>query len=185
VISPDNVAYNQFGDPASITSATPFDLKSAYLTAAINVIQLEVQGFVGMTQTYARTYTVSNNVPTLIHFDYSGVNQVRFIPSRHSTWFAMDDLTVAVPVDSDGDGVLDVQDQCPDTAPGVPWMSAVAVSSNLSVRWPGHGRQMEKSRTVFESSDGGCGRLPGSRAGHGGGEKRDRARARRSDCGKN
>lgn len=98
-VSPENVAFNPFGDPASISSPNAFDLNSAYLTAALNLdtpLQIEVQGFVGNTLTYDHTYTVNRFAPTLINFNYTGVDQVKFISSAQE--FAMDNLTVsAVP----------------------------------------------------------------------------------------
>lgn len=98
MVSPNNVAFNLFGDPAAISSATTFDLNSAYLTAAfVNGLQIEVQGYVGTSLTYDKTYSVNTTGPTLIHFDYLGVDQVKFIPSPGSP-FVMDNLAVTVPV---------------------------------------------------------------------------------------
>jgi len=116
-VSPTNVAFNIFGDPASISSRGTFTLKSAYLTAAfVDGMQIHVQGFVRDALTYDNTYTVNTTGPTLINFNYMGVNQVWFIASP-STQFVMDNLVVSG-MDSDGDGVPDDQDQCPDTLSG-------------------------------------------------------------------
>ncbi len=100
VVSPPNVAFNEYGDPASISvSKGLFDLDSAYLTAALNLgtpLNIQVQGFVGTTLLYNNTYTVNNSGPTLVNFDYLGVNRVTFTSSPAEV-FAMDNLTVTVP----------------------------------------------------------------------------------------
>ena len=91
-----------------------FDLHSAYLTAAFSDgLQILVQGFTGpgiaydpantnvpvmggMTLTYENAYTLSASAPMLIHFDYTGVSQVRFIPASEGQ-FVMDNVEVTVP----------------------------------------------------------------------------------------
>ena len=99
VVSPNNVAFNEYGDPASITvSGGLFDLDSAYLTSAIDsvpLLDIQVQGFVGATMLYNNTYTVNNSGSTLINFDYSGIDSVTFTSGEEQ--FAMDNLTVFVP----------------------------------------------------------------------------------------
>jgi hypothetical protein len=99
VVSPNNVAFNEYGDPASITvSGGLFDLDSAYLTSAIDsvpLLDIQVQGFVGATMLYNNTYTVNNSGSTLINFDYSGIDSVTFTSGEEP--FAMDNLTVSVP----------------------------------------------------------------------------------------
>jgi hypothetical protein len=105
VVSANNVAFNGFGDP-SMVSATAFDLNSAYLGAAWNDgLQVEVQGFVGATLTYDNTYTVNTTGPTLINFNYLGVDEVSFIASGGTlhpgytgsgTQFAIDNLTLTL-----------------------------------------------------------------------------------------
>jgi len=107
-ISGPRVALNAYGTPASIMSATPFRLNSAYVTGAFNDgLQVEVEGFVGNTLTYDRTYTVNSTAASLIVFDYAGVNQVTFTsfggiehgyPNGGGVQFVMDNLTInAVP----------------------------------------------------------------------------------------
>jgi len=101
-VTPPNVAYNGYGTPAFFSS-TPFTLNSAYLTGAWNDgLRVEVQGFVGATLTYDNTYTVNTESPTLISFDYVGVDEVNFITSGgvnvgyggSGEQVAMDDLNV-------------------------------------------------------------------------------------------
>jgi hypothetical protein len=82
-------------------------------------MQVRVQGSLGMTVAYDNIYTISNTAPAWIHFNYAGVDRVTFVASP-STQFAVDNLTLAIPMDSDsdGDGVLDRDDACSGTAPG-------------------------------------------------------------------
>src|SRR5450759_2874870 len=56
VVSPSNVAYNGYGNPASISSAGSFNLLSAYLTAAwTSNLHVEVMGYAGDTLNYDNT----------------------------------------------------------------------------------------------------------------------------------
>lgn len=107
LISPKNVAYNDLGHQA-ILSNNAFDLVSAYLTAAWNDnLQLTVTGSLLGVQKYQHTYTLSATTPTLINFNFNGVDSVVFDSSGgtlHSTYdpkdgfghpeFVMDNLTV-------------------------------------------------------------------------------------------
>lgn len=105
IVSPDTVALNSAGNPAQLTGGV-FNLNSAYLTGAWNDgLQVEVQGFVGVTLSYDNTYTVSTAGPILINFDYVGVDEVNFIssggtnhgfPGGNGTQFAMDNLSVTL-----------------------------------------------------------------------------------------
>ena len=62
VVSTNNVAYNNGGAPAAISSSAPFTLVSAYLTAAWNDnLQVEVQGYNGATLSYDNTYTLERD----------------------------------------------------------------------------------------------------------------------------
>src|SRR5271169_6549433 len=64
VVSPNNVIFNEFGNPASVSiSSGLFDLDSVYLTAALNLdspLNIQVEGFVGATMIYDNTCTVNN-----------------------------------------------------------------------------------------------------------------------------
>src|SRR5207249_10764070 len=73
-----------------------FDLNSAYLTAAfVEGLQIRVQGFVGTSVVYDNTYVASTNAPTLIDFNYFGIDNIRFV-SMPSSQFVMDNLGVTV-----------------------------------------------------------------------------------------
>lgn len=100
MVSSPNVAFNGLGDPASISSGNTFTLQSAYLTAAyVNVEQIRVQGFTQGIQTYDNTYTINDNAPTLVNFNYVGVDQVSFtaLAPLSTDIFAMDNMVIAVP----------------------------------------------------------------------------------------
>jgi hypothetical protein len=100
MVSPNNVAFNfdQYDRTAYISSSSAFNLYSAYLTAqVVNGMQVEVQGFVGTHLTYDNTYTLSASGPTLVNFNYNGIDQAKFIPVDPVTIFVMDNLTVDVP----------------------------------------------------------------------------------------
>ena len=111
MVSISNDVYNVGGTAASITSANPFNLFSAYLTAAWNDnLQLEAKGYTNGVLIYDNTYTLSATNPTLINFNFLGVMEVDFTSSggtHHSgyggsgTYFAMDNVNVAT-----GPGVL-------------------------------------------------------------------------------
>ena len=65
LVSLPNVIYNPYGDDATISSASLFDLKSAYLTAAVLApLPIEVQGFVGTNLIYDQTIleTMEQNI---------------------------------------------------------------------------------------------------------------------------
>jgi hypothetical protein len=106
VVSDPNIAYNGYGTNATMTSAAPFTLVSAYLTAAwLDNLQLEVQGYNGGSLIYDTTYTLSATTPTLLTFNYSGVTEVQFISSGgtvHSGYggsgeqFVMDNVSVFI-----------------------------------------------------------------------------------------
>ena len=107
MVSPDNVAYNGYGTPAALSASGPFDLLSAYLTAAwYDNLRVEVQGYTGPVLSYDNTYTLSATAPTLITFNYLGVTAVQFICSggtQHAGYgdsgqeFVLDNMTVVPP----------------------------------------------------------------------------------------
>jgi hypothetical protein len=103
VISRNNVAFNNFANPASISSPTPFNLFSGWATAAWNDnLTLEVKGYVNGLLTYDQTYTLSATTPQFITFNMINVTEVDFSSSGGTshgyggggTHFAIDDLTI-------------------------------------------------------------------------------------------
>jgi hypothetical protein len=79
IVSPNNVAFNGFGDPALISDGA-FDLNSGYFTAAWNDdLQLQVIGSLMGNPLYDMTFTLSATAPTLINLNYLGIDSVQFI----------------------------------------------------------------------------------------------------------
>lgn len=105
VVSPNNIVFNAVGYPAVVSDGS-FNLNSAYLTAAWDDgLQVEVQGFVGAAMVYDNTYTVNTTAPTLLNFNYAGINQVTFKSSSGTPHpglgsageqFVMDNLSVTL-----------------------------------------------------------------------------------------
>jgi hypothetical protein len=104
-VSPNNVSYNEYANPGSMTSSTPFNLYSAYLTGAWNDgLQVEVQGYAQGKLIYDNTYTANSTSATLFTFNYLGVDEVDFSSSGgtqnpnynfNGEQFLMDDVAVA------------------------------------------------------------------------------------------
>ncbi len=103
-VSPPNAAYNPYGNPASIISTGQVNFVSAYLTAAWNDnLQVQVKGYSGGTLVYSNSYILSATAPTLINFNYLGINEVDFISSGGTphpgysgsgTHFVMDNVVI-------------------------------------------------------------------------------------------
>jgi len=78
VISPNNVAFNGFGNSATVSSDTVFNLNSAYLTAVWrDNLQVEVIGSLLGAPIYDNTYSLSATEATLINFNYLGIDSVQ------------------------------------------------------------------------------------------------------------
>jgi hypothetical protein len=117
VISPNNVAFNGFGTTA-VFSNSLFDLNSAYLTAVWrDNLQVEVIGSLLSVPVYDNIYTLSATSPTLINFNYLGIDTVQFSifsgGTHHQgynafdgTQFAIDNLVINMPPPN-GHGVPD------------------------------------------------------------------------------
>ena len=103
-ISPNNVAFNGFGGPATFSSASAFTFNSAYITAAWNDgLQLTVTGSLNGVQVDTTTFTVNTSGSTLETFNWSNIDSVTFTsfggtPNPNFTGsgehFAMDNLTI-------------------------------------------------------------------------------------------
>lgn len=79
VVSPKNVAFNAYGDPAQILGA-PFDLGGLYMTAAWNTgLNVDIEGYLGSDLLYSRTVVVDTTAPTWVTLNYLGVDRVRFV----------------------------------------------------------------------------------------------------------
>ncbi|MBC1222574.1 PEP-CTERM sorting domain-containing protein [Nostoc sp. UCD121] len=85
-VSSPNVAYNSFGDPATVSSVSidggQFDFNSAYLTAAwSNGLNILVEGFSDGITKYATTVTVDTTSPTQFNFDFLDIDSLKFTSS--------------------------------------------------------------------------------------------------------
>jgi hypothetical protein len=80
MVTPSNVAYNAFGNPAEIDSpGTNFSFLSAYLTGAWNSnLNIEVEGFNGAAEIYDTNVVASATNPTLFTFNYLNINRLYF-----------------------------------------------------------------------------------------------------------
>ena len=79
MVSPPNIAFNGYGDEASLSNNVPFHVISTYATAAWNQgLQLNIKGYVGQTLVYDNTYTLSATNPTWINLGLLGVTRVEF-----------------------------------------------------------------------------------------------------------
>ena len=105
-VSAPNVAFDSYGNPATVSSGHAFNLISGYLTGAWNNgLNIQVQGFNGVNQLFNNTYVVNATGPTLESFNYYGVTSVLFTSSGgvsagyHNGYngkeFVLDNLTVS------------------------------------------------------------------------------------------
>ena len=109
-VSSPNVAYNAYGNPASISwlpsgPITAFNFIGAYFTSAWNDnLQLQVQGFLGGTQEYSNTLTLSPQSPMFGPFVWTNITELTFnvlsVGNVHWPWgvgggayFVMDNFT--------------------------------------------------------------------------------------------
>ena len=103
-VSSPNVAFNWFANPATISSATPFDLTSGYFTAAWNDgLTVVAIGYLGAVQVAAHTFVIDTSGPTLEVLNFLGVDSVTFTSSGgvhnpnftgEGTHFALDNLLI-------------------------------------------------------------------------------------------
>ncbi|MCC5601131.1 PEP-CTERM sorting domain-containing protein [Nostoc favosum] len=93
-VSGDYVSFNGFGEP-SLVSNSIFDFNSAYLTAAWNNgLSVTVEGLNNGATLYSKTVVVDTTQPTLVNFDYFGVDELRFTSfGGDLTHFALDNFT--------------------------------------------------------------------------------------------
>jgi hypothetical protein len=110
--SGSKAAFNQRGNPASISLGTGFDFESAEFTGAWrDGLQVSISGLRGNAVIYSTVFTVSATQPTLETFDWNNVTEVDFSASggrQHAGYtqgagvvFVMDDLNIKI---SDGGG---------------------------------------------------------------------------------
>ena len=113
MVSPRHVAFNDYANSDGTTTGgfhslgPVFDLNSAYLTAAWNDgLQVQVSGFVGGLLKYSSAYTLNTTAPTLVNFNFLGIDRVEFIsyggiphlnPGGGGTQTAIDNLSITIP----------------------------------------------------------------------------------------
>jgi hypothetical protein len=77
-VSPENVAFNGFADPASVSSGSTFTASSVYVTAAwndgLNVLIEGLNGGVGM---FSTVVVVDTTGPTFVPLGWSGIDELR------------------------------------------------------------------------------------------------------------
>ena len=78
LVSGDYAAFNGFGNPALVSDSV-FDFNSAYLTAAwYDGLSVTVEGLKSGATLYLKTVVVDTTQPTLVNFDYFGVDELKF-----------------------------------------------------------------------------------------------------------
>jgi len=108
VVSPKYVAFNGFGQMASISRSSSFDFDGAYLTGAWNDgLNIDVKGYNGAALLYDATVVVDSLGPTFFNFNYLGVTELDFnsfggvnhgyLPDSGGTNFVLDNFTYTVP----------------------------------------------------------------------------------------
>src|SRR5579859_17739 len=86
VVSQKNVVYtvygDEFGSQNGYMNAGLFDLTSAYLTAGLNDgLNVQAFGYIHGTLAYSSNYVINAGSPTLIKFNFYGVDEVDFVTS--------------------------------------------------------------------------------------------------------
>jgi hypothetical protein len=111
-VSPNFVAYNGFGNPATFSSASPFTFNSAYLTSAWNDgLNVVVDAYLGSTLVHSASFMLNTAGPVLKTFNWGNIDSVVFTTSGGvpnpafggaGTQLAMDNLsfTPSVPESS-------------------------------------------------------------------------------------
>ena len=108
VVSGTHVAYNNNGALATVLGGL-FNFNAAYLTGAWNNgLNVKVDGYVGPTQIYTKTTLVNVSGPTLVNFNFVGIDRLVFTSfggtpdpiaanSGSGNHFVMDDFNYTVP----------------------------------------------------------------------------------------
>jgi hypothetical protein len=80
LVSPNNAAFNSFGNPAAITILNgTFDFNSVFLTGAWNNgLNITVEGYLGGALQQTQTVVVDTTAPTKFTFNYLGIDEVVF-----------------------------------------------------------------------------------------------------------
>jgi hypothetical protein len=105
-VSGTNVAYNGFGNAASVSVGT-FTFNGAYLTGAWNDgLNITVTGLLSGNPIYSQTVVVNTVTPTFFNFNYTGIDTLTFnsfggtdhgYGDANGTQFVMDNFTINTP----------------------------------------------------------------------------------------
>ena len=105
VVSESNVAFNAFGDPASVSRQQGLTLNSFYITAAWNDgLNISVTGKLAGVTVHSTTFTIDTSGPVLKTFNWAGIDEVDLVSSggvphgfsREGEQFALDDLAITI-----------------------------------------------------------------------------------------
>jgi hypothetical protein len=78
-VSPANIAFNVYGNPASLSSDLPFIFVSGYFTSGAGVgMSLEISGLNGTRVVFDEMFTVSLYGPSFLSFPSTPVTEVDF-----------------------------------------------------------------------------------------------------------
>ena len=93
-VSQPNIAYGYNASQEQvITSSSPFAFNSGYFTSIFTDGDLIATGYVGSTPTYSKTFAINDVGPTLVNFDWSGIDELTFDDSDSFNW-GVDNLDV-------------------------------------------------------------------------------------------
>jgi hypothetical protein len=93
-VSQPNIAYGYDASQKQIiTSTSPFAFNSGYFTSISADGDLIATGYVGSTPTYSKTFAINDAGPTLVNFDWSGIDELTFDDSDSFNW-GVDNLDV-------------------------------------------------------------------------------------------
>ena len=104
LVSPGNIAFNGFGDPAEV-SGSVFTLDSGYFTSAYSEPNLLlVEGFRLGSLLYTREVDLVVEEPIFVTFGWSGIDRVRFTTHgvAGSSHVVIDDLSITGTVPDGG-----------------------------------------------------------------------------------
>jgi hypothetical protein len=103
IISPSNAIFNDYGDPATISSSTPFTLNSGYFASAYtDGLIVTVQGYSGDTLTRTVSFTLSDTSFTFVNLNLANITSATFTGSLspepdeyYPKHFTIDNLTIS------------------------------------------------------------------------------------------
>lgn len=105
VVSPDYSAFNADGGPASISSNSLFDFRSAYFAAASRWgLQITASGYRGGDLLFQQQLLVNTDAAQLFNLNFAGIDTLEFVASGGEDYlgagfhFTLDNADIAAPV---------------------------------------------------------------------------------------